>query len=374
MSTLTALVSNGDLIQTPVREAAYMGIDALGAGRQGFTIVGVGSQLSHASAAISTVASAAIPVGLCLTGAACMITAAAWTIPDAVNGLKSTYKELETAEASVTDLDQSEDSLLVDRLSAFKAVEEAKTALPIAKLGVANQSLYLAMGAAQAAAGVVDIISPTVAHAFHFTPVLTGTAAATAATAAGVALGAVYVVRGGVMMTKSVKSYCIVRDFENEFKTSVGESIEKAVTFMEDSKARGETYLGRRVDAKCLTAAENGTDIEKLQAFDKGIYTEKLKHKIAIAIAAAMIIGGVLAIVAACLIPGVLPVLIISLVSAAFFLSVESVFFSYDSSRIFEWLRDHLYKESPYLTAVIKGYEDRHSADQQAITETTSLL
>lgn len=347
-----------------MREAVYMGVDAVGAGRQAFTIVGVGSQLAHTSAAISSVASAVIPVGLCLTGAVCMATAAAWTIPDAVDGLNSTYKELETAKTSLAKLELGDDK----RPALQAAVEEAKTALPIAQLGVANQSLYFTMGAAQSAAGVIDIISPTVAHTFHFAPVLTGAAATTAATAAGVTLGGVYVIRGGVMMTKSVKSYCIVRDFENEFKASAGESIEKAVKFMDESKARGETYLGRRVDAKWLkNVAEDAPDIEKLKALDKGIYTEKLKHKIAIMIAAAMIIGGILAIVAACLVPGVLPVIIIALVSAAFFISVESVFFTYDSSRIFEWLRDRLYKESPFLTEAIQKERESVFEEQPLI-------
>ena len=354
-------VSNGDLIQTPIREVVYGATDGIGAFRQVSTITGVSLELAHSSSVVSGIASTAIPLSLCVTGASCMLVSAIWTIPDSYDALKAVLAELEKAEKELNELeiplDVSEEAKKA--LSALKVVvekklEEAKIALPIAKLGLVNQILCFTMGAGQAAAGAVDICSPAVANTLHFSPLLTGGAATTAGMAAGIALGAIYVIRGSVMMTKSVKSYCIVSNFEEEFKSKTQQSIEEAVEFMKASVDRGKPYLGRRVDSKCLKEAEGKTDVEKLQAFDKGIFTEKLKHKIGIIIAAAMIIGGILAIVAACLFPGTLPLMIILLISSAFFLSVESVFLTYDSSKIFEWLRNKLYQESPHLTEAIK--------------------
>ena len=81
---------------------------------------------------------------------------------------------------------------------------------------------------------------------------------------------------------------------------------------------------------------------------DKGIYSQKLKQKIAIIVAISMIIGGILMIAGCVLTGGLLP-LIIVLAGATFFLLMESAFLPYDNSTIFEWLRDSFYKESSWL-------------------------
>jgi hypothetical protein len=347
--TVAAAKSNGDLTLTPIRGPVYMGTDLFGGFRQVCTIAQAASQLAHSSPIIAGVANAAISIGLCLTGTVCMLTAAVWTIPDAYNSYKTVSTEIE-----LTQLPPQPEESAEETASKLLALEEAKKALPIAKLGLANQGLYFGMGAAQFVAGVIDLCSPATAQILHYAPAMTGTAASTAAMASGIALGAVYVIRGSVMMVKSIKSARIVHAFEEELKTETGKSIKAAVDFMKKEEKKGAAYLGRRLDMEGLEEAKN--DIEYLKAVDKGIYTEKLKHNIAIIIATAMIIGGILAIAAACLCPGTLPLIAIMLISAVFFLSVESVFLTYDSSKIFIWLRNTLYEESSYLTDAINKH------------------
>lgn len=346
--TTVAVKNNGDLNLTPIREPVYMGADGVGGFRQVCTIAQAGAQLAHASPIISGIANAAISIGLCLTGTVCMLTAAVWTIPDAYKSYEAVSNEYELTQQPPQEEDETEAA------ARELAYEEAKKALPIAKLGLANQGLYFTMGAAQVAAGVIDLCSPATAQVLHYTPAMTGTAAGTAAMASGIALGAIYVVRGGIMMAKAIQSSRIVHAFEDELKAEAGKSIQDAVNFMKKAETQGDAFLGRRLDMECLKGAK--TDIEYLKAADKAIYTEKLKHKIAKIIATAMIIGGILAIAASCLCPGTLPLIAIMLISAVFFLSVESVFLTYDSSKIFIWLRNHLYEESPYLTEAINKH------------------
>jgi hypothetical protein len=111
-------------------------------------------------------------------------------------------------------------------------------------------------------------------------------------------------------------------------------------------------YTETGIQDKEGTIIKYKTDDERLdylKGTDKGIYTKELEQKMAMAIATAMIIGGVLAIVLLSIFTcGTAPI-VIGLVSAIFFMSMEYAFLTYDSSRLFEWLRDRLYSTPEWL-------------------------
>lgn len=346
---------NGDFNHGVIRTPTYMLIDFVGGGRQLSALVQTISQLSHASLGLSAAAGAAIPIGLFITGFGSAATALFWTIPDAIDNLNSASKELFSANNLPVETD-------------------AKLAVEIARLGLANHSLYFSMGIAQIAAGAVEMCSAPIAHVFHYTPVLTGTAGTVATVVTGVALGAIYTARGAVMMTRAIKSYQIVGEFHARFKSSFENSdnrVVNALVFMKEEESKGATYLNRRINPSCLRGEDpSGKEIaytangiqttngiqkytpaqekEYLMRVDKGIYTEKLKLKISMTIAAAMIIGGILAIVLTAVTGGIAP-LIIGLVSAIFFMSMEYIFMTYDSTGIFDTLRDYLYDAPDWL-------------------------
>lgn len=343
ISTSPLQKGNADMILTFGRSVAYCGIDGVGGLRQTGAAIQAASLIFHASPVVSNFAGVATPIGLLATGPACMLTAAIWTLPDAWDALQTASTELDLAKES-------------------DAQQEAVHAAEIAKLGFANHSLYFSMGAAQSAAGIVEMCGPTMAHIFHYAPVLTGASASIASMVSGAALGAVYAARGGVMMTRAAKSYCLVNDFHKEFKEQFegkfdfSKKIDKAFEFMKEAESQGKDldYLKRRVDLSCFAktstkdVVSSGDKLEYLKGVDKGIFTEKLKHQISMVIAAAMILGGVLAIVLAIVTGGIGPI-IVALLAAIFFMSMEYIFMAYDSSYIFESLRDFLYETPEWL-------------------------
>ncbi len=325
---------NADMVLTFGRSVAYCTIDGVGGLRQTGAAIQAASLILHTSPAVSSFAGVATPIGLLFTGPGCMLTAAVWTLPDAYDSLLAANKELESANIQ-------------------GAMQEAEHAAEIAKLGLANHSLYFSMGAAQTTAGIVEMCGPTMAHVLHYAPVLTGTGASIASIVSGVALGAVYTARGAVMMTRAVKSYCLADEFHKNFKAEFKgkefcDKIDNAFKFMEEAKSKGNDYLKRRVDLSCLAKTSTDDKLEYLKGVDKGIFTEKLKHQVSMVIAGAMILGGVLAIVLAAVTGGLGPI-IAALLAAVFFMSMEYIFMAYDSSYIFESLRDFLYETPEWL-------------------------
>ncbi len=362
--------NNGDLVQTPIREFVYsLLIDAVGGVRQVAAAVAAAAALAGGFI-VAGAASVFIPFGLLFTGVLSLDTALAWSIPDAINEFKNAGKEFELVE--------------MDKAHPLRL--EAEKNRVIAGLGLANQSLYGSMGVGQIAAGFITIISSPFTHLMNhlfaktthvvLAPLLTGAKAATAALATSVALAAIYVVRGIVMMVRAGIKLVDVNDFRNKFNATLQENskdfqeskIEKAINFMEDAEKRGGSYLNRRVDSTCLQAEINGnkftytaeglkdkngkielydtfTEQDYLNRVDKGIFSEKLKNQIAMIIAGAMIIGGILAIILATVFTGGIASLVIGLTSAVFFISMEYIFLTYDSSRLFKLLRDRLYDE-----------------------------
>ena len=127
---------------------------------------------------VEGIAAAVGPVGLLVLGPLAVGTAACWTNPDA-------YEELQKAKGS-------------------QGIEKDHV-ISVARLGLANQCFYGAMGAGQTAVGVVGMLaSETVASTMKYTPVLTGAAGATATLVASLALGGIYAARGVVMTVRSL--------------------------------------------------------------------------------------------------------------------------------------------------------------------------
>lgn len=350
------LKNNGDFILTPERTVLYVSIDAVGFPRQACTAAAAAASLAHASAASAASASAgaAVPLGLLITGPLCIFAALVWTLPDACTALEKVNDELRNAQFSASA------ELKIGTVSAKtkEAIIEAQKAARVGKLGIANNVMFLNMGIAQTNLGVVTMLADPVAKTFHYSAALTGAAGNTAILASGIALGAIYALRGGFMLARAVNSYNVANEFHQNYKSKLTDGVDAAMEFMKEEEARGPVYMDRRVDSSCLineqgnkltaTSINPGEKIDYLQRVDKGIYTEVLKHKMSIIIAVAMILGGILAIASAVLTAGIVPI-IIGLVSAVFFMSMEYLFLTYDSSAIFERLRDRLYVMPPEL-------------------------
>jgi hypothetical protein len=227
----------------------------------------------------------------------------------------------------------------------FELGEEQRV-LKIATLGMVNQSLLFTMGLGQAATGVVEMIAAPPA-AFNITPVLTGAAANTAILATSVALSAIYLLRGATMVFRAKKNLDAINELADGLHAKG--TLQEAIDYMKGIEAKGHDYMKRRMDVTCLkgkSANACTTDVEKkeyLGLVDKAIYSQALKHKVAMCIGFAMIIGAVLGIIAANLATGGVPLLLVSLGSALFFLAVEIPFLVYDSPKCFEKYRDFFY-------------------------------
>lgn len=216
---------NGDMVLTKVRSWVYMFIDFVGGGRQLGAAVESTSHLAHVSHAVSQVASATVPVGLLITGPIVIGTGVIWTIPDAVSARKAAVEELKNAPNK-------------------EMLREAKHAVQIANLGIANNVLYTSMGVSQTATGAVLMLTPQTAHLFHYAPLLSGSAAATALTASNVGLGAIYVLRGGVMLVRSTKNYLLVKEFRDDFnKVLDTDEIDDAIAFVQEHEVKGAAYF-----------------------------------------------------------------------------------------------------------------------------------
>ncbi|MBP9840937.1 MAG: hypothetical protein KBC64_00750 [Simkaniaceae bacterium] len=274
--------SNGDATTGGIKTLTYQGIDLAGGVRQTATAAGaVNEFIRRSSPLASTISAAAAPLGLLVTGPLSAGTAVAWTIPESLKTLRETDKE-------------------------------DKQGLTSARLGLANQSLYGTMGVSQTASGSIAMASPTMAHTFHYSAALKGAAAATAGLAASVALGGIYVVRGAVMLTRSILNEKAIRDFEKDFE--------------DNGKEVTSAYPLKTVE-RYVDGYKPGLSSEGIK---KGIYIAKFKQRVSIVIALAMILGGALTLALAFTGSGHLGISI-ALSSAVFFTAMEFIFLSYDS-------------------------------------------
>ncbi len=315
-------------------------IDTIGGVRQvaaaAFSILSLFGQVASAC-----FFAAAVPVGLLLTGPLTAALAVKYAIPDSLEQFTEAKERVEEVEYNLKRPLEAQ-----ERREVTFELGEAKRVLKIAKLGMVNQSLLLTMGLGQAATGVVAMLAaPPVL--FNITPVLTGAAAHVAVIATSVALSAIYFLRGTVMVYRSKQNLDVINELAMGLRAKG--NIREAMAYMKGIEALGPDYLKRRLDVSCLgemTAngcKTPGEEKEYLRRVDKAIYSQALKHKVAMCIGFAMIIGAVLGIIAANLATGGIPLLLVSLGSALFFLAVEVPFLVYDSPKFFAKYRDFFY-------------------------------
>lgn len=361
---LTGLQNNGETSLTNTIVTTGCLIDTIGGVRQvGFT-ASASAQLAT-SVGVATIASSAASIGLLCSGPISMAFASICTIPDARSHVIAARKELKDAR-EVAPLEIIEMGVVpVLSREGDPRVKSAKQVLTIKKIGVVSQVCLFAMGAAQTAYGVVDMLGSSVASVFHYSPVLTGAAAATATLVASIGLGVIYMLRGCTMITRAFKAISLISSFNENFKRLAPDD---KIVFLQEQEAHGAAYMSARLDPSCLETTKDGkkcvmtargfrmdnreiieyTETEKakyLQAVEKGIFTEKLKHVLCGLIGVAMVFGGILTLTLTALSHGTAPI-VISLVSAIFFMASESIFLSYDHPRIFNKLRDLLFAPS----------------------------
>ena len=335
--------------RTRVQEGVWLTVDGLGTFRNICSGLGSAAEIVGSTAAkvASVAAGGIIPITFMLGGLLVLGSAAIDGIPKAVKECRGARKDFEAAET----LGDSE---------KMKLAEEGAT---VAALGLTNSSLFGLMGAGMVQCGVVTLMSPVGAHLFGFAPLVTGGAA----TASGGALGAVYAVRGAIVVGRSVYNLQYLNQFENDFKASLNlkgetkedieESVNHAIERIENI-GTGTNALGRRIGENIPKLEKNasvGNKIRYLEAVDKGIQEKKLQQILGLIIGVAMILGG-LAAIAAVFVCAPATIAIISLVSAVFFVAMESVYGTYDSSYLFGKLRDKLYTPSSEIAALRKAY------------------
>jgi hypothetical protein len=344
-------VANAEWSRTKAQEGVWLTIDGLGTFRNICAAIGSAGEIVGTTAAkvASVAAGGIIPISFMLGGAFVLGSAAIHNIPKALEECRGAEKDLEIAMQSM-DPDQ--------RRQQIELADEGITA---AALGLTNQSLYGLMGAGMIQCGVVTLMSPVGAQLFGFAPLVS----AGAATASGGALGAVYAVRGAVVLGKSVYSLIYLNKFEKDFKeslklrgTSLAQTVDTAIEKIEKIGTLPNA-LGRRIGDNASKLLDPGATLEDkiryLEAVDKGIQERKLQEILSAIIGVAMILGG-LAAIAAVFVCAPATIGVISLVSAVFFVAMESVYGTYDSSFLFSKLRDKLYTPSDEIAALKNAY------------------
>ena len=286
---------------------------------------------------------ALVPLALLFTGPATVALAMKYAIPDAQEQLAEAK---ETARKAKKYLNQPLERVEFGR--GVDALQEAKRALKIAKLGMVNQTLLTCMGLGQTATAAVELLASPPAF-LHYAPLITAAAAKVATLATTIGLSAIYFLRGATMVYRAKENLQAINALSNDFHAN--KSVPEAIEFMKGMEALGPDYLKRRLDVSCLdgmTAAGCQTLTEQkeyVKRVDKAIYSQALKHKVAMCIGFAMIMGAVLGVIAANLAAGCVPLLIVSLGSALFFLCVEVPFLVYDSPKFFTMYRDFFYAQ-----------------------------
>jgi len=233
-------------------------------------------------------------------------------------------------------------------------IQHAEEKLNVAKFGLANQYLHGALGTGLVSVGATSALSPYTASLFGFQPLVSNTAALTA----GAALGGVYVLRGGLIIGRSVYHLHYLNQFEKEFQSSLKEkkslgverAVEKTMKLI-DRIGIGSKALERRAGKLPNQPASLKEKIGFLQAVDKGIHAKKLHQTINIFFGAMMILGGLTSILAAIFSGGAATPFI--LIAAAAFYALMEVFHAlFDIDAIFERLQKHLYTPSKVIQEI----------------------
>lgn len=375
----TIIKGNSEFDRKKFEDVLYPSIDFVGTMRQGGIIASAISTL-RGIGSLARAFSSVTPITQLITGPLCAIVSVAYFIPNTIADVKIT--------AAAAD----------------------DTGIRLAILSLINAVFAGVMGIATTACGIVEFLGPKMAHLFHYLPILAKPVATFASTAVGSALGAIYVIRGSIMVTRA--SYQLKRAFEFknaflkelkliseintfdtlnrhvddilDFKTDLQKTYENSDEIgptNKQKKTRGRLALSRKIgiieketlkDAEGKEVIINGKSIEipvtkehstleekidYIAKIDKGNFSIRLQQTLSLIIGISMIIGGALLIASLFVFPP-LAILIISLVCAVFFIAVEGIFLPYDSSTLLKKLTDWLYgKGSQELQELRKAYE-----------------
>jgi hypothetical protein len=288
---------------------------------------------------------------------------------------KSSEKIIKTAEVYVKKMSEvhayfaglPEEGISQHKMTA--ATTDALTAIKTLQLNVENHKWYSRMGNGQRVLSIENGVAWGLAYKG-----ITFAGLKIIEAVSSVAFGIILLIRGKSLVKRGSENYRIANDFHNAFRQTAD-----PIAFMKDAEEIdkvGPGYLMRRVNSTCLEHLDNkgntwrcmangmqmikngkkeiangkivdltnnkSYQVEYLKRVDKGIFTEELKHYLTLIIAWSMIIGGIATIAAACIFTGGLP-LYITLASAVFFVLMEIFFLTYDSSFLFDHLRDACY-------------------------------
>jgi hypothetical protein len=230
----------------------------------------------------------------------------------------------------------------------------AEERLDLSKLGLAYQYLYGAGGAGLISAGTVGLLSPHSAESLRFHALVSQPATLYA----GAALGGVYVLRGSLVIGRSIYHLRYLDQFEKDFQSSLRGSgnpkqgLEQAVNRTMKLIERigiGSPALARRAGTN-LPVPDSSLKgrVKFLQAVDKGIHAKKLYHKINICYGSLMILGGLASIAAAIFTFGAAPFAIL-IAAAIFFALMELSHAMFEVKPIFNKLQSALYTPSQVI-------------------------
>jgi|GEM_PF-7009351 len=288
---------------------------------------------------------------------------------------KSSEKIIKTAEEYVKKMSDvhsyferlPKEGITPDKIEA--ATADARTATKTLHLNVENHKWYSWMGKGQKVLAIENGVAWGLAYKG-----ITFAGLKIIEAVSSVAFGIILLIRGKSLVKRGSENYHIAHEFHNAFRQT-----DNPIAFMKNAEEIdkvGPGYLMRRVNSTCLEHLDNkgntwrcmangmqmikegkkeiangkivdltndkSYQVEYLKRVDKAIFTEELKHYLTLIIAWSMIIGGIATIVAACMLTGGLP-LYITLASAVFFILMEVFFLTYDSSYLFNKLRDLCY-------------------------------
>lgn len=317
-------VNDGDGIsRSKWLEREWVALDGMGAVRNGFA-----AGVSFGGSSVPNGIVGAIPILQCLGGAMIVHTAIQETVPKSWKAWRSAMKC------------QGEEDL-----------KEGKIATG---LGFANQLLYLAMGSDLLASGITGFLGPEAAHAFGYSAVIGSNIPNVLS---NFALGGICIARGAVILGRSLYNLSYIHSFQKGFlgcftADTDKERIAKAKKHLQTELAKGEERFIRRVGGevtarvKEMLCEKTGTEKEwkeLLHQVDRGIFKQKLMQYLTILIGIFMILGGIASVVFA---GGALATTIGMGVSCCLFAGMESLWFTYDSSWLFNKIADKFYTPS----------------------------
>lgn len=323
-SSIPAGVSDGDgIARSDWLEKEWVALDSMGTVRNGFA-----AGVAFGGSSVPSAIVGAIPILQCLGGGGIVYTAIKETIPKAWKAWRNAMNCQEE-----------------------KDLREGKIATG---LGFANQLLYLAMGSEFLASGVTGFLGPEVAHALGYKAVI---GSAIPNILSNYVLGGTCIARGAVILGRSLYNLSYIRSFQKGFSDCFKADTDKqrianAKRYLQTELAKGEERFIRRVGGevtarvKEMLCERTGTDEEwrdLLNQVDRGIFKQKLMQYLTILIGIFMILGGIASVIFA---GGALATTIGMGVACCLFAGMESLWFTYDSSALFNKIADKFYTPS----------------------------